>query len=372
MAKSDLKIITQEYGTIFIKDFVNSTISTPSFLVDAQKIIKFLVSKESFITVSTSGSTSKPKQIALKKSDLLKSAKSTANFLGLEKSTSKKILVALNSNKIAGIMQIVRAYFLNFDLILINPSNTPLENDWLTQFDGFSLLSLVPHQLHFALEKKLSLEIIQKCENILIGGAPVSESLKAEVKKIKKSVRIFETFGMTETVSHFALKELHPNESPYFKTLPGVKIKTDKQGKLMIKSKINQNKWLLTDDYIKLIDSNSFTWLGRSINVINSGGVKLFSEQLEADLVLKCKELQNKKIVIVPFYDSIYGQIPCLVIEGTKDQSLIQKINNLEFDKYCRPQKIIFIPEIPMINFKPDRKKIIEQIMPNVQTLDSN
>lgn len=140
----------------------------------------------------------------------------------------------------------------------------------------------------------------------------------------------------------------------------------------MIKSKINQNKWLLTDDYIKLIDSNSFTWLGRSINVINSGGVKLFSEQLEADLVLKCKELQNKKIVIVPFYDSIYGQIPCLVIEGTKDQSLIQKINNLEFDKYCRPQKIIFIPEIPMINFKPDRKKIIEQIMPNVQTLDSN
>ena len=216
-----------------------------------------------FIEVQTSGSTGTPKTIFLKKEFVINSAKATGTFLKLEKNTSA--LLCLPVQYIAGKLMVVRALTLGWHLDFFEPSSNPLKNV-NKQYD-FS--AMTPMQLENSLSK---INLIKK---LIVGGGAVSNQLKEKLKNI--STKVFATYGMTETITHIALKQLnHLEVQPNFYTLlPNVTIYKDQKNCLVINAPKISESIIFTNDVVDLVATNQFEWLGRFDNVINSGGIKL-------------------------------------------------------------------------------------------------
>lgn len=134
---------------------------------------------------------------------------------------------------------------------------------------------------------------LNKLKAAIVGGAAVSESLKSRLQKLR--VPIYSTYGMTETVSHIALKLLNgPEQSDYFKVFDGIETRIDSRGCLEIKGVVTNNQWITTNDLVQFHSEGVFTWLGRIDNIINSGGIKLQIESIEDKINAILKENNYK------------------------------------------------------------------------------
>ncbi|PQA98195.1 O-succinylbenzoic acid--CoA ligase [Chryseobacterium piscicola] len=305
------------------------------------KIIFFLTewfSNSETVKVQTSGSTGVPKVFDIEKEKMLNSAKMTCNFLNLKKNDSA--LLCLPVDYISGKMMIVRAFERNLNLILKDPSTKPLQ-DLDKEID---FCAMTPLQVENSLDK------IHLIKNLIIGGASVSQSLKlkiAEVLTLKRAevpTKINETYGMSETLSHIALKEIFPQEDDYFKVFDGIEISLDERGCLKIFAPNLNSEILQTNDLVEIFNENQFKFLGRIDHVINSGGAKIFPEELEA---LVKKEIPNE-VVFLGLKDEILGQKLIAVIEDTESESLLHQLSSINYQqKFHRPKEIIFIDKIP-------------------------
>tara|TARA_R110002049_G_scaffold227369_1_gene399561 strand:- start:1945 stop:3021 length:1077 start_codon:yes stop_codon:yes gene_type:complete len=294
-----------------------------------QKLGEFLLDwldKKDYIIVKTSGSTGKPKRLKIKKQAMVNSAIMTGDFFKLE--PKDKALNCLPSNFIAGKMMIVRAISLGLELELVAPTAHPLI-DYAKTYD---FCAFTPMQLKFFLK------YTDNIKTIIVGGAPVPRSLLDDIQSIKSDV--YETFGMTETVSHIALKKLNNfddktvNEPLIFKTLPDVKISQDDRDCLIIEApKLTEEK-IVTNDIVKLYSETGFEWLGRYDNVINSGGIKLFPEQIEGKLQNKIKD----RFFVASVPDDILGERLILVLES--DSNNLDDSVFSDLDKYETPKEI--------------------------------
>ena len=105
-------------------------------------------------------------------------------------------------------------------------------------------------------------------------------------------------------------------------------------------------------------DKKQFKFLGRFDNVINSGGVKIFAEELE-NLV---KKHIDKDLVFLGKPDETLGEKLVLVVEGEKDENLKSEILNLKFEnKFHSPKEILFLEKFPRAeNGKVLRKEILK------------
>ena len=305
------------------------------------KIIFFLTewfSNSETVKVQTSGSTGVPKVFDIEKEKMINSAKMTCDFLNLKKNDSA--LLCLPVDYISGKMMIVRAFERNLNLILKDPSTKPLQ-DLDKEID---FCAMTPLQVENSLDK------IHLIKNLIIGGASVSQSLKlkiAEVLTLKRAevpTKIYETYGMSETLSHIALKEIFPQEDDYFKVFDGIEISLDERGCLKIFAPNLNSEILQTNDLVEIFNENQFKFLGRIDHVINSGGAKIFPEELEA---LVKKEIPNE-VVFLGFKDEILGQKLIAVIEDTESESLLHQLSSINYQqKFHRPKEIIFIDKIP-------------------------
>ena len=305
------------------------------------KIIFFLTewfSNSETVKVQTSGSTGVPKVFDIEKEKMINSAKMTCDFLNLKKNDSA--LLCLPVDYISGKMMIVRAFERNLNLILKDPSTKPLQ-DLDKEID---FCAMTPLQVENSLDK------IHLIKNLIIGGASVSQSLKlkiAEVLTLKRAevpTKIYETYGMSETLSHIALKEIFPQEDDYFKVFDGIEISLDERGCLKIFAPNLNSEILQTNDLVEIFNENQFKFLGRIDHVINSGGAKIFPEELEA---LVKKEIPNE-VVFLGFKDEILGQKLIAVIEDTESESLLYQLFSINYQqKFHRPKEIIFIDKIP-------------------------
>lgn len=305
------------------------------------KIIFFLTewfSNSETVKVQTSGSTGIPKVFDIEKEKMLNSAKMTCDFLNLKKNDSA--LLCLPVDYISGKMMIVRAFERNLNLILKDPSTKPLQ-DLDKEID---FCAMTPLQVENSLDK------IHLIKNLIIGGASVSQSLKlkiAEVLTLKRAevpTKIYETYGMSETLSHIALKEIFPQEDDYFKVFDGIEISLDERGCLKIFAPNLNSEILQTNDLVEIFNENQFKFLGRIDHVINSGGAKIFPEELEA---LVKKEIPNE-VVFLGLKDEILGQKLIAVIEDTESESLLHQLSSINYQqKFHRPKEIIFIDKIP-------------------------
>ncbi|WP_294302410.1 AMP-binding protein [uncultured Chryseobacterium sp.] len=321
-------------------DFNNLNMNPLSFNSEFEaKIGNFLdewFSDSETVKVQTSGSTGTPKIFEIEKKRMVNSAEMTCNFLGLKKGDTA--LICLPVEYISGKMMVVRSVVRKLKLITSNPSVKPVEH----LKDKIDFCAMTPLQV------ENSLDTLYLIKNLIIGGAAVSEILKDKILQAlaasDASTRIFETYGMSETLSHIALKQIAPQAEEYFKAFDNVEISTDQRGCLKIFAPKINSEILQTNDLVDIINGNQFRFLGRIDNVINSGGAKIFPEQLEA---LVKKEIPNEA-VFIGVDDESLGQKLILVIEGKSSEELNQKLSAVRYqEKFHRPKEIIFVEKIP-------------------------
>lgn len=266
--------------------------------------------EKSFVEVKTSGSTGNPKIIQLQKIHMLHSAKATGDYFNLPENTTA--LLCMSTNYIAGKMMLVRALTLGWHLDIVEPTSNPLKNS----DKNYDFSAMVPMQLHN------SLEDIHKIKKLIVGGGTVSNELLSKIQEVK--TEIFATYGMTETITHIAVKKLNvivsEAKQSHYEILPNIKISVDGRGCLVIDAPTISDEKVVTNDLIELISPTEFKWLGRIDNVINSGGIKLIPEQIEEKLA---KIIKNR-FFVTGKKDAVLGEKLILVIEELK----IDKINN--------------------------------------------
>ncbi len=298
-------------GIIFLEDVKQST---------RQNVLNFVKnwnSKIEYISVNTSGSTGKPKQIKILKSRMKASAKATLNFFELK--PNQTILMTLSAEYIAGKMLIVRAIENNMTLIVAplcsNPLLKPLGHK--IHFSAF-----VPLQVQTILANKISKANYELIDQVIIGGGVINQDLEKNILTLPNSN--FATFGMTETISHIALRNISNGEKHYT-ALPDVNFKINATNCLLINAPlISPIIDLETTDVIELLNSKQFIWKGRADFVINSGGIKLHPELLEK----KIEHLfPNNRFYFTSNKDHLFGERLILKIE-TNSQYNIHKLKN--------------------------------------------
>lgn len=321
-------------GCVFIKEGDESLQAIGNFLLN-------WFDTTSFVEVKTSGSTGKSKLIRIEKQAMVESALATGNFFNLQ--PGNKALLCLSADYIAGKMMLVRAIILGLELDVVLTSSFPLQN--ITK--EYDFVAMVPMQVANSLPQ------LNQIKKLIIGGAAVNNLLKDKLKLLKTEV--FETYGMTETITHIAAKNIHEN---YFKALPNVTLSMDDRNCLMIKAPKISAEVILTNDIVDLISETEFKWLGRFDNVINSGGIKLFPEQIEEKVQDKIKQ----RFFIAAIDDSVLGQKVILVIESKDDIKL--DANTFEkLTKYEVPKQIFYLDEFVETNTKKvNRNKTLENV----------
>ncbi|WP_187696565.1 AMP-binding protein [Xanthovirga aplysinae] len=293
-----------EWKSSNFSDFESNTLSFSQ---------KWLSGEKEF-SISTSGSTGTPKIIKISRSQMIASAKLTTSFLRLQKGDSA--LVCLNTAYIAGRMMLVRSFELGMNIIAVEPSSNPLEN--LSRNDKIDFTALVPLQMQTLLEtEKNYLPQLNQMKGIIIGGAAVNPSLEEKLQLVKSAV--YSTYGMTETVSHIALKRLNgPEKSDYYQIFEGIETELDERSCLCIQGSVSNNEKVITNDIVEFNGGKTFKWIGRADNIINSGGVKIFTEKVENIIDRLFGELSIKRrFFLYGIQDEKLGQKVSLFIEGT-------------------------------------------------------
>ena len=337
-----------EIGYSYIKEGWEFEQTVGDFLIN-------WLSEDPEIIVKTSGSTGSPKRISLKKSSMVQSALATAKFLDLPPGTTA--LCCLSAGNIAGKMMLVRAMVMGWDLYLVAPSSTPLAG--LNR--SFDFGAMVPLQL------RNSMAQLEQLKTIIVGGAAFPADLEERLGDIRTA--IYETYGMTETASHVAMRRIRTRtvradniEDEVFSGLPGITFSTDERGCLVIDAQGLTSEKVVTNDLVKIISDTSFKWLGRWDNVINSGGVKLIAEELEK----KFSNYLNNRIILLGIPDDTLGEKALLVIEGEVDKTEIFETlrGQPDLHPYEVPKKIIALDKFPLTeNGKIMRAKIEEEVI---------
>ena len=315
-----------------------------------QKLGNFLLDwldDKDYIMVKTSGSTGKPKNLKIKKQAMVNSAIATGDFFDLK--PGSKVLHCLPSNFIAGKMMMVRAIVLGLELDMVKPSGFPL----IDYDKDYDFCAFTPMQLkNFAKD-------LNRIKTVIVGGGQVSSPIQESIKD--KKPYVYETYGMTETVSHIAIKKLNNFEGveseAYFNTLPGIKVTKDDRQCLVIDAPLLSDDKIITNDIVETYSDTCFQWLGRFDNVINSGGIKLFPETIEKKLQSKIKE----EFFIAGKPDDTYGEKLVLVLESDNNNLDTSIFDSLE--KYEKPKEVIAIAKFEeTTSGKIHRKRTLEQI----------
>lgn len=287
-----------------------------------------------YIKTKTSGSTGVPKTIKVEKQSMVNSAIATGDFFNLK--PGNKALMCLPAQVISGKMMLIRAMMLGLELDSIKPSKEPKINPK----KQYNFCAMIPMQLQHCLQKNL------KIKTIIVGGAAVSDDLINNIQTLNSTV--YETYGMTETVSHIAVKQLNSISKTkiesYFSVLPNITISQDERNCLVIEAPYLSNAKIITNDIVVLHSKTSFEWLGRYDNVINSGGVKLFPEVIE-------KKLQNvikARFFITSKLDSVLGEKLVLIVEGSTEAINYESLESL--NKHEFPKEIISVPKFVETN----------------------
>jgi len=289
------------------------------------------------IQLMTSGTTGEPKLITMQKQAMVNSAIATADFFDLH--PGDKVLHCLPTRYIAGKMMLVRSIIVGLEMDIMTPTS---HLDDLLPSKKYDFVALVPVQAQAGLDK------LNQFKKIIIGGAKLSDTLAHQLQYCNAA--IYETYGMTETITHIAARRIG---AECFETLPNVSISKDDRGCLVIQAPNIVSSTIVTNDLVEIISDNQFKWLGRFDNVINSGGIKYFPEQIEAKLALKI----NQRFFIAGLPDDNLGQKIVLFIEG--EEFPLEASIFSELEKFERPKEIHFIPNFIETNNKLKRFEMV-------------
>lgn len=280
------------------------------------------------VEVQTSGSTGTPKIMQVSKSAMAASAHMTAHYF--QRAENTRGLLVLPSSFIAGKMMLVRAMTMGWHLTALEPVSHPLDNI----VEPFDFAAFTPMQLAALTTQQLNL--LGAFGTVIVGGAAIPGKVRQSLAACNG--KLFETYGMAETLSHVAVRPIRSAEEP-FQALPGVTFTADEEGRLRIVAPHLSSEQFQSSDVVVMISETSFLYRGRYDRVINSGGIKLFAEVIEEKL---------SAIIDVPFYitshsDDALGQRVVLYIETERaiDVTEWKERARSVLDKYEVPKEVV-------------------------------
>ena len=289
-----------------------------------------------FVRVKTSGSTGAPKPMMVEKRRMLNSARITCDFLGLREGDTA--LLCMSLDYIAGKMMVVRSIERNLKLLSVPPSGHPLAT--VNASSPLDFAAMVPMQVYNTLQVPEERARLMQVRHLIIGGGAIDEAMEAELRTFPHAV--WSTYGMTETLSHIALRRLNgPAASEWYMPFPSVSISQTPDGCLVIDAPEVCPEPLVTNDIVE-ITSSRFRILGRKDNVICSGGIKIQIEEVERQLRphLHAPYLLSKR------QDGKFGEIAVLLTEGSVEEARL--ICERVLPKYHQPKAYLHVARIPL------------------------
>lgn len=310
------------------------------------KVLAEFNDESSYMQVQTSGSTGVPKLIKIDKAHMRASAKMTLDFLRLEK--GGKSLLCMSVAHIGGMMMVVRSEIGDLDLTVVPASARPLEN----RDENFDFVAMVPYQV------ASSLNDLHRIKKLIIGGGPISPDLEGKLADLPNE--IYHTYGMTETISHIAMRRVNSADNEVFTALPEVFLSQDERGCLVINAPSLGVEGLITNDIVDLKSTNSFVWLGRFDNVVNSAGVKLHPESIEKKI-----GSIGRPYFLAGIPDAKFGESLIMAVEG-EDKMSIQDFQKqfVNLGKYEIPKQVFTVSKFVMTDSgKLNRKETLKTII---------
>jgi len=313
------------------------------------------------ISIQTSGSTGEPKTIVLPKNVVQWSAHQSKKALKL--TDDEKILLCIPFSKIGGRMLLVRSMIFKWDLQIQEASANPLLD--IPSNHSFTFVSLVPYQLTTIFADKESTEKLKRFKTILIGGAGLSRVLENELQSFLKSCKtnVFHSYGMTETASHVALRNVHTMKPNTFRLLDGVKVKLSKSG--CMRFDFVEVDWVVKTKDVGRIDDRMIEFLSRKDEVVNSGGVKLHIH----DIRLAIDKILEENGLLIRFFlwkqsDDALGEKLVLVGLSGNQNSEAEEVVRQSLPKYDVPKKFYWTDYFDRKESgKIDRQKTLDQLI---------
>lgn len=317
------------------------------------------------VLVHTSGSTGKPKPMMVEKKRMLNSARITCDFLGLKPGDSA--LLCMSLDYIAGKMVVVRSIERHLHLISVSPCGHPLKDIDLKDVNGeITFAAMVPMQVYNTLQVPEERERLTHIRHLIIGGGAIDASLEKELQALPGNIAIWSTYGMTETLSHIALRRINGAEaSEWYQPFDSVKISQTEEGSLVIDAPLVCAETLVTNDIVEIesyiynkVEKLRFRIKGRKDNVICSGGIKIQIEEVEEFL----KPHLEKPFMLAKKKDEKFGEIAVLLTEdedlkkveatirrllsGKSDDS--NKSSESKSHKYWIPREYLHVDHLPL------------------------
>lgn len=305
-------------------------------------------SPSDYVHVQTSGSTGQPKPMLVEKQRMLNSARITCDFLGLK--TGDTALLCMSLDYIAGKMMVVRTIERGMRLITVEPSGHPLKTlpDSIVSLD---FVAMVPMQVYNSLQVPEEWERLKKVRHLIIGGGAIDDALAAELKDFPNAV--WSTYGMTETLSHIALRRLSGDEaSDYYTPFFSVLLSLSDDGCLVIDAPEVCPDRIVSNDMAEMLSDGRFRILGRKDNVVCSGGIKIQIEVVEQAL----RSYLHEPYLISKRPDTKFGEVVVLLTEGKTDAA--RAVCERVLPKYHWPRFYVQVEQIPFTaTGKPARKQ---------------
>lgn len=345
------------------------------------------------VLVHTSGSTGKPKPMMVEKKRMLNSARITCDFLGLKPGDSA--LLCMSLDYIAGKMVVVRSIERHLHLISVSPSGHPLKDINLKDANGkdvngeITFAAMVPMQVYNTLQVPEERERLTHIRHLIIGGGAIDASLEKELRSLPGNIAIWSTYGMTETLSHIALRRINGDEaSEWYQPFDSVKISQTDEGWLVIDAPLVCAETLVTNDIVEIepyiynkvenheevgkhdkVEKLRFRIKGRKDNVICSGGIKIQIEEVEALL----KPHLEKPFMIAKKKDEKFGEIAVLLTEDEdikKVEATIRRLLSGKSDdsnkssesanhKYWIPREFRYVEHLPLTETGKPKRSIL-------------
>lgn len=302
------------------------------------------------IMQQSSGTTGDPKSYSLSRDAMLKSARRTLDYFDLK--AGERALLCLPVHYIAGKMMVVRALVGGLELLLREPSSRPLKGIK----EALDFAAMVPLQLEESLQHRDPLDRISR---LLMGGGELHPGTRQKLSLLRVP-EVYESFGMTETYTHFALRRINgPGAEPLFRLLKDVQISTDSRGCLLVKIPGITDGPVYTNDLVEINPGgDGFTWLGRYDNLINSGGIKIIPELLEDGI----RDCLGHECLVLPEADRKLGQRLVLVVEFEGEDPPLEtwmKELKTRLSGYEVPKRILTLQALPRnASMKPDRTSV--------------
>ena len=309
------------------------------------------------VLVHTSGSTGKPKPMMVEKKRMLNSARITCDFLGLKPGDSA--LLCMSLDYIAGKMVVVRSIERHLHLISVPPSGHPLKD----VDEEITFAAMVPMQVYNTLQVPEERERLTHIRHLIIGGGAIDASLEKELQALPGNIAIWSTYGMTETLSHIALRRINGDEpSEWYQPFDSVHISQTEEGCLVIDAPLVCAETLVTNDIVEIepyiynkVEKLRFRIKGRKDNVICSGGIKIQIEEVETLL----KPHLEKPFMLAKKKDGKFGEIAVLLSEDEDIKRVEATVRRLLSDesekssdhkkyKYWIPKEFRYVEHLPL------------------------